>query len=240
MPATSVSRGKFAADARVRLFEEETKVMSEWFLADVEKAAETDPDSFFIPSEKERQNQVVGKLVQLHFMLSNPSEKEPRAERMWVTISKVLPSKNGYEGVLENQPRYIKGLNAGDIIKFRPRHIGQVIVPRNDPRWLDIGDRVALVSKLVFEGDKTIRFMYRERPDNEKDSGWRLFSGNETDEYNSDAENIRLCNISWLVDWDPSLLEIFKNKFDAAFERKSKRAKWRQVQDWRPSEEENA
>lgn len=211
--------------------------MVDWFLDDVEKAAQAHPDSFFIPSKKERQNQVVGKQVQLHFVLANPTEKEPRAERMWVTISKVLPFGQGYEGILDNQPQYIKDLNHGDKIKFQPRHIGQVFMTRDDPRWLDIHDRVALVSKLVFDGDKTVRFLYREKPDNEKDSGWRLFSGNETEEYNNDASNMRLCNIGWLVDFDPSLLEVFKNDLAVAFERKNKKAGWRQIQDWRPSEE---
>ena len=214
--------------------------MVDWYLDDVEEAAESHPDSFFIPSEKERQNQVIGRQVQLHFIRTNPSGNEPRAERMWVRISKVFPLGQGYEGVLENQPRYIKGLHAGDIIEFQPRHIGQVIVSRDDHRWLDISDKFALVSKSVFEGDSTVRFLYREKPDNEKDSGWRLFSGNETEEYNNDANNIRLCNIGWLIDFDPSLLELFKHDFDVAFERESKTSKWKQIQDWQPSAEENA
>jgi hypothetical protein len=211
--------------------------MVDWFLDDVEKAAQADPDSFFIPSQKERQKQAVGNQVKLHFVLANPDEKEPRAERMWVTISKVLPLRQGYKGVLDNEPQYIKGLHAGDIIKFQSRHIAQVLLSREDPRWLDGSDKIALVSKLVFEGDKAIRFLYREKPDREQDSGWRLFTGQETDEYINNANNIRLCNLGWLVDFDPSLLEVFKNDLDVAFERESRTSKWSKVEDWQPSEE---
>lgn len=213
--------------------------MSNWHLDDVEKAAQAFPDSFFIPSKEEKQSLVAGKRVQLHFILDNPKEKEPRAERMWVTISKVLLLKQGYEGVLNNQPKYIKGLKAGDKIKFQPKHIAQVFIARDDPNWLNIHEKFALVSKMIFEEDKVVRFLYREKPDREEDSGWRIFSGTESDEYNNDANNIQLCNIGWLIDFDPTLLEVFKNNFDIAFERENKASPWKQVKDWSASEDEN-
>ena len=43
--------------------------------------------SFFIPSLNERQEQKKGDLVRLHFILNNPSESSPRAEKMWVEIA---------------------------------------------------------------------------------------------------------------------------------------------------------
>jgi hypothetical protein len=212
--------------------------MNDWYLDDVEKAAHAHPESFFIPSKKERQSLVIGKLVQLHFVLNNPEKSEPRAERMWVSISKVLPFWQGYEGELDDEPLYIKGLHSGEKIKFQPKHVGQIYVTKDDPYWLDIYEKYALVSNMVFEGKKIVRFLYREKPDREEDSGWRLFSGYETDEYNGDAKNVRLCKIGWLVDFDATLLEVFKNDYNNAFERKSKETKWNQVQDWLPLQEE--
>lgn len=41
----------------------------------------------------------------------------------------------------------------------------------------------ALASKWLVENNMKVRFMYREEPDDTSDSGWRFFSGDESDEY---------------------------------------------------------
>jgi hypothetical protein len=208
------------------------KSMTGWTLDDVEVVAHTHPDTFFIPSETERKNQNVGNQVQLHFLLTSPLADQPRAERMWVKISKNQADGSKYEGILVNQPAYICDLRVGDTVQFEARHIAQVMIQRGDPPWVDCFEQAALVSKLVFDGDKTVRFAYREKPSDERDSGWRLLSGTETDEYKSNPKNIRICNIGWLIDFDSSLHEVLKNGFGMAFERAGKDTPWQRVKDW--------
>jgi hypothetical protein len=209
--------------------------MPHWVLEDVEVAAKQHPDSFFIPPEAERRARKRGDQVRLHFVLAKPSPDQPRAERMWVEIADVRAAGCEYTGVLTNQPRYIPGLNAGDTVHFEPRHIARTTIGKDDPGWIDCGEKSALVSKLVFEGDKTVRFAYREEPDREEDSGWRLFSGQETDEDTNDPANIRVCNVLWLTDFDPSLLEVFRHGPGSVFERSGKDSEWEKVEDWSPS-----
>ena len=44
-----------------------------------------------------------------------------------------------------------------------------------------------LATRMLVEGKKKVRFMYRETPDNSQDSGWRFFCGEEDDEYVHDT-----------------------------------------------------
>jgi hypothetical protein len=48
--------------------------------------------------------------------------------------------------------------------------------------------------------------MYREPADRPDDSGWRLFAGCETQQYLDDCANARICDVAWLIDFDPALL----------------------------------
>ncbi|HBZ09551.1 MAG TPA: DUF2185 domain-containing protein [Bacillus bacterium] len=158
----------------------------EWSLEDIEKASQIN-SSFYIPTLKERKSQKKGDLVRLHFLITSPSEDSPRAERMWVEITDKKFLGNKFVGVLTNQPVYINSLNAGDIIEFEPKHIARIMIKRNDPRRLEIGEKVALVSKKCLEKDGVVRWMYREQPEGEEDSGWRLFNGDESEDYNSNT-----------------------------------------------------
>jgi len=211
--------------------------MKTWSLQDVEVTANEHPKSFFIPSLAERCSRKPGEQVRLHFLLNDPGEEEPSAERMWVEIAEASEDSKHYRGELTNQPAYIKGLNIGDTIEFEPRHIAQTILKKGDPRWIECSELGALVSAKVFEDGGVIRFAYREEADNERDSGWRLFTGLETDEYTNNAGNIRICNVNWLVDLDPTLAEIFKAEAGSVFERAERSAKWETLTDWEPSEE---
>src|SRR6185369_7980569 len=92
-----------------------------------------------------------------------------------------------YTGVLTNAPVFIKAINKGDSLSFGPEHIAQTIIKKSDPRWFDCADKKALVSEMAFEKDEVVRFAYRETPDDDEDSGWRLFTGHESDEYTDDS-----------------------------------------------------
>jgi hypothetical protein len=76
------------------------------------------------------------------------------------------------------------------------------------------------------------RWMYRENADREEDSGWRIFKSTESDEYNSDANNISRIKIYYLLDKDPTLIIPFKRGYGSAFERDAKSDLWVEVNDW--------
>lgn len=60
-------------------------------------------------------------------------------------------------------------------------------------------DRITVDGKLV-------GYMYREEPDNEQDSGWRFFSGNESEEYINDPENISIYDVNTIANYDRAII----------------------------------
>jgi hypothetical protein len=207
--------------------------MASWHLENVEITAEKNPRSFFIPSLDERRRQKPGDIVRLHFVLKDEGPDLPRAERMWVEITEGLSADGNYAGILTNQPVHIKDLQLEESLQFKPCHIARTYIGKDDPRWIECGEKGALVSKMVFDKNEILRFAYREKPDREEDSGWRFFAGHEDDEYANDSKNIRICNVRWLVDFDPSIDEFIRDDYGAVFERQTIKYDWIRVIDWK-------
>ncbi|MBL9028561.1 MAG: DUF2185 domain-containing protein [Myxococcales bacterium] len=76
-----------------------------------------------------------------------------------------------------------------------------------------------IASNEVAKQRKRVGYLYREEPDNEGDSGWRVFSGEESQEYADDAANFAMYNASTIVDIDPSIASLLDEPAPAAFER---------------------
>lgn len=205
----------------------------EWTLEDVEEVSRQHPNSFFIPSLQERMTQNPGRMVRLHFILTNPKEGEPRAERMWVEITGQDPVTGRYTGLLTNVPGVIQTLQSGDTVEFEPRHIARTILREGDPAWVEAGEKAALVTKKCMLPGSGVRWMYREAATREQDSGWRLFSGDEDGAYLSDPKNTAIMNVYDLIDRDPGLLEPFRGAVGTAFERSGPDAAWVEVKNWR-------
>ena len=49
--------------------------------------------------------------------------------------------------------------------------------------------------------------MYREEPDNELDSGWRFFSGEELPQYADIPANFSLHDVNTIANYDPDIIE---------------------------------
>jgi hypothetical protein len=203
-------------------------------LEDVEKAAALHPETFFIPGTAERESQKVGDSVRLHFLLQDAGPDEPRAERIWVTITQAQGG-GSYKGTLQTAPIYLREFKIGDEVVFGPRHIARTIIKKGDPRWIDSSELKAFVSNMCLEKGNGVRFLYREEPDRSEDSGWRMFSGNEPDGYVDDPSNIRLMNVGFMLDRDPTLLEPLKAGTGAVFERESLGTAWQKITDWEPN-----
>ncbi len=76
-----------------------------------------------------------------------------------------------------------------------------------------------IASNQVTREGKPIGYLYREEPDNENDSGWRVFSGDETQEYVDDPTNLAMFNASTIVELDPSVIHLLATPAPAAYER---------------------
>ena len=76
-----------------------------------------------------------------------------------------------------------------------------------------------IASKRVSEQREPIRYMYREAPDNEDDSGWRVFAGDEDQTYADEPANFAMYNCSTIVEIDPSISAYLHCAPGSAFER---------------------
>ncbi len=60
--------------------------------------------------------------------------------------------------------------------------------------------------KIMVE-NKQIRFMYREKPENEYDSGWRFMAGDETEEYMNNVDNMGIYSLNTLCNYDIGIID---------------------------------
>lgn len=76
-----------------------------------------------------------------------------------------------------------------------------------------------IASSEVMNENKPIAYLYREAPDNENDSGWRVFSGYESDEYANDASNFAMYNAETVIQLSPDIVNVIAEDFPVSFER---------------------
>jgi hypothetical protein len=76
-----------------------------------------------------------------------------------------------------------------------------------------------IASDHITVDGKKIGFMYREKPINEVDSGWRFLSGEEEDEYIEDPKNMELYYLNTIANYDPYIMAYLKHDIGAELER---------------------
>ena len=89
--------------------------------------------------------------------------------------------------------------------------------------------------KITVEG-YPVRFMYREAPDNELDSGWRFMSGFEDDAYMDDPDNLAIYDVNTIANYDPSIVPLLEAPEGSAFEKTPESERFLAVEDWAPHE----
>ena len=80
-------------------------------------------------------------------------------------------------------------------------------------------NKTAFVTKRLVEENSKIGFAYREKSDNETDSGWRFFVGNEKQEYVDNPDNLLLLTIEDIIKLDASIKSILNSEINMAFEK---------------------
>ena len=160
------------------------------------------PRSFFIPDRAERDSLQAGDLAKLLFEITGPSAGMPNAERMWVEVTG--RDADGYTGTLTNAPAVITTIARGDTIRFGPEHVISTL-----GNW-PLLDKKILVSRRSHEQDLRPCWVYREQPDNDRDSGWRALVGDETDDEANDASGILMQALGFVLDRWPELRPVFK------------------------------
>ena len=75
------------------------------------------------------------------------------------------------------------------------------------------------VSDKITVDSMKVGFMYREKPFDKDDSGWRFLSGTETEEYLDDTTNSMIFDINTVANYDQAILPYLKSKIGTELER---------------------
>jgi hypothetical protein len=188
-----------------------------WVLEDAQKLSEQYPYTFYKPSKEVVGMLTPGNQVKLIFEFHSDTPEAPRAERMWVTID----SFDGrcYRGTLDNRPRYIKDLRLGESIQFEEKHIVDTDLKDPVPTIVDkYAVRCFVTRRILYDGS-TVGYLYREEPDQQDDSGWRIMAGDESQEYMDDSKNISWVSLGAVLREDDSIVHLLDAPIGAAYER---------------------
>ena len=72
--------------------------------------------------------------------------------------------------------------------------------------------------RITVDGMK-VGYMYREEPDQDTDSGWRFFSGDETQEYADNPENFASYDVNTICNYDPAIIRFLDAPYGATLAR---------------------
>jgi hypothetical protein len=72
---------------------------------------------------------------------------------------------------------------------------------------------------ITVQGRK-VGYMYREKPDFDKDSGWRFFSGTESPEMLDDPSHTEIYDVNTIANYDPAIIPLLDSPAGSAFERR--------------------
>jgi hypothetical protein len=172
-----------------------------YHLQDIPSAHKDNPRTFLKPTDEDISSLKIGDLVRLFFVFDFVSDDGCRAERMWVEISEI--NGDQFAGYLNNQPRYLKDIHVGDLVRFERKNIATVLVPLA----LDESQK-AIISPRALEKRQINWALRSPERHHESDSGWQLYFGDETEEY-LDSIRPSLITLKDVLAFEPRLEEVF-------------------------------
>ena len=123
-----------------------------WNLANGIDRHNESPESFLIPTDKEKLQLKVGDTIKLIFEFESDEPDVSGAERMWVEITKI--EKNILEWRLDNDPYEIKDLKCDDLIIFNYDHIIDIYEKEEYISWLQWWDFLEVSFIQEIKSDK--------------------------------------------------------------------------------------
>lgn len=72
--------------------------------------------------------------------------------------------------------------------------------------------------KITIDGMK-VGYMYRDKPAFDSDSGWRFFSGTESQEYVNNPDNMMIYSVNTIANYDREIIPYLQLPFGVELER---------------------
>jgi hypothetical protein len=110
-------------------------------------------------------------------------------------------------------------------------------IPADEIKPLATGLGTCIATAKITADALPVRFMYREAPIGEADSGWRFLSGFETDAYMENAKNQGAFDVNLIANSDPTIIPLLSAPIGSAFEKTQGSADFEALKDWEPDED---
>lgn len=96
------------------------------------------------------------------------------------------------------------------------------------------GHGACIASDKITVDGHPVRFMYREEPIHDVDSGWRFLSGLESEDYMADSANHAFYDCNTIANYDRSIIPYLEEPPGSVFEKPPDAAEFARVTDWTP------
>jgi hypothetical protein len=146
-------------------------------------------------------------------------------------MERILASERGYPCATGLGPLPFSRRELPVIAPVPPMSSSERLVP-------PIG--AVFASRLVGDEGRKVCFLYREVPDHEADSGWRIFSGEEDQDFADDPDNIKIYDADTIARIDPDIVPLLAEPAPCAFERASPDEPFVRVEDFEFEGEEGS
>jgi hypothetical protein len=84
---------------------------------------------------------------------------------------------------------------------------------------LAVGYGGCIASDMITVDGQPVGYMYKQAPQDGRDSGWRFLSGLESDEYMADASNHAVYDVNTIANYDPSIISFLDALVGSEFEK---------------------
>ena len=111
---------------------------------------------------------------------------------------------------------------------------------KSEKRFAIPGDRIRQLvppmggclatDEIMVEGRK-VGYMYREHPEQEWDSGWRFFAGDESPEYVNDPSHIGIYAVNTVANYDPDVICHLNTPPPCTFDKIPGRNEYRRIEE---------
>lgn len=180
--------------------------MPSWYLENADLIAAEHKYTFFKSPHETIALVKPGEVVKLIFVFESDDPEAPRAERMWVLVD-AIGANGKFVGRLNNHPSWIKDLKLDDQITFDASNIINTEHDDDDNLVERYIKRCYVTNRILKDGVR-VGYLYREAPDNERDSGWRFTANDESDEYMGNSKNLAFVSVGAVLSKDDSFIHL--------------------------------
>lgn len=189
--------------------------MPSWKLENADEIASAHKYTFFKSPRETISLVKSGDVVKLIFIFESEDPEAPRAERMWVLVDTIAPDGK-FTGRLNNHPSWIKDLKFDDQVTFDASNIINTEHDDDENLVERYIKRCFVTNRILIDGAR-VGYLYREAPDDERDSGWRFTANDESDEYMEDSKNLAFVSIGAVLSRDDSFIHLLDSPEGSSF-----------------------